>query len=226
MSPALPEVPRATGTAGPPDSLRAGRSPAARQVLPEFTERTGGGSRTLDPYAKLLEERIVVLSTPLDDITATDVVAQLLCLEYAAPERDISLYLNSPGGTVTAMTAVYDTLTAIGCDVETVCVGQVASTAAVLLAAGTPGKRLVLPAARVVLRQPALEETYQGRAADLDIHARELLRQREQLAELLRRHTGQCRERIDADIERDTVLDATAARAYGLADHVVSARGR
>ncbi|MGA4862871.1 ATP-dependent Clp protease proteolytic subunit [Streptomyces lavendulocolor] len=201
-------------------------SRAARHVLPEFTERTSTGSRTVDPYSKLLEERIVLLGTPLDDTAANDVVAQFLHLEHAAPDQDISLYINSPGGPVSAMSAVYDTMRLIGCDVATTCIGQAASTAAVLLAAGTPGKRMALPGARVLVRQPAVEEPLRGQPSDLDIRARELLRQRDQLAAALAAHTGRNRERVDADLERDTVLDAAGAVAYGLVDHIVARRAR
>ncbi|ORT60878.1 ATP-dependent Clp protease proteolytic subunit [Streptomyces sp. CB03238] len=201
-------------------------SPAARHVLPEFTERTTSGTRTLDPYSKLLEERIIFLGTPIDDTAANDVIAQFLHLEYAAPDRDISLYINSPGGPLSAMSAVYDTMQVVRCDVETTCIGQAASTAAVLLAAGAPGKRMALPGARVLVQQLAMEEPLRGQPSDLDIQARELLRLRGQLAGMLARHTGQSRERVDADLERDTVFDAPAAVAYGLVDHVVPNRGR
>ncbi|MDH2390711.1 ATP-dependent Clp protease proteolytic subunit [Streptomyces sp. HNM0663] len=198
--------------------------PAARHVVPEFTERTSPGTRTLDPYAKLLEERIVLLGTDVDDIAANDVIAQLLHLEHAAPDRDVSLYINSPGGSTSAMSAIYDTMQTITCDVETTCIGQAASTAAVLLAAGAPGKRLALPGARVLMRQPAHEEPLRGRPSDLEIHTRELLRLREQIAGMLVRHTGQSAERIAADLERDTVLDAAGAKEYGLVDHVITGR--
>ncbi|MDT9687633.1 ATP-dependent Clp protease proteolytic subunit [Streptomyces sp. P9(2023)] len=197
----------------------------ARYVLPEFTERTSFGSRTLDPYSKLLEERIVFLGTPIDETSANDVIAQLLHLEYADPDRDIALYINSPGGSISAMSAIYDTMQVVTCDVETTCLGQAVSTAAVLLAAGAPGKRLALPGARVVLQQPAMDEPLQGQPSDLDIQARELLRQRAMLAGMLVTHTRQSRERVDADIDRITVLDAPAATGYGLVDHVVQNRG-
>ncbi|MFD9035178.1 ATP-dependent Clp protease proteolytic subunit [Streptomyces sp. NPDC056527] len=197
----------------------------ARYVLPEFTERTSFGSRTLDPYSKLLEERIVFLGTPIDEISANDVIAQLLHLEYADPDRDISLYINSPGGSLSAMSAIYDTMQVVTCDVETTCLGQAASTAAVLLAAGAPGKRLALPGARVVLQQPTMDEPLQGQPSDLDIQARELLRLRAMVAGMLATHTGRSRERIDADIDRTTILDAPAATAYGLVDHVIQNRG-
>ncbi|MFJ3824106.1 ATP-dependent Clp protease proteolytic subunit [Streptomyces nodosus] len=198
--------------------------PSARHVLPEFTEHTGYGKRTLDPYAKLLDERIVFLGTPIDDTSANDVMAQFMHLEYLAPDRDISLYINSPGGSFSAMTAVYDTMRYVGCDVETVCLGQAASTAAVLLAGGTPGKRFALPGARVLIRQPALTEPVQGQASDLAIQAAELARTRENLEEMLVRHTGQNPERIAADIERDTILDASAAVKYGLIDGIIPSR--
>ncbi|MEU8531018.1 MULTISPECIES: ClpP family protease [Streptomyces] len=196
-----------------------------RYVLPEFTERTSYGSRTLDPYSKLLEERIVFLGTPIDETSANDVIAQLLHLEYADPDRDISLYINSPGGSLSAMASVYDTMQVITCDVETTCLGQAASTAAVLLAAGAPGKRLALPGARVVLQQPAMEEPLQGQPSDLEIQAQEMLRLRGMVAGMLARHTGQDPERIDGDFDRVSVFDAAAAVAYGLVDHVVQNRG-
>ncbi|MEU6388257.1 ATP-dependent Clp protease proteolytic subunit [Streptomyces sp. NPDC046939] len=198
--------------------------PSGRYVLPEFTERTSSGHRTLDPYAKLLEERIVFLGTPIDDTSANDVMAQFMHLEYAAPDRDISLYVNSPGGSFSAMTAIYDTMRYVSCEVETVCLGQAASVAAVLLAAGTPGKRTMLPGARVVLDQPALPEPTQGQPTDLEIQAREMVRMRERLEELLARHTGREKDRVSRDIERDTVLDAAQAVEYGLVDRVVPSR--
>ncbi|MFF8309056.1 ATP-dependent Clp protease proteolytic subunit [Streptomyces lydicus] len=200
--------------------------PTARYVLPEFTERTSQGTRTMDPYSKLLSERIVFLGTPIDDAAANDVMAQLIHLEHAAPERDISLYINSPGGSLTAMTAVYDTMRFVSCDVETVCLGQAASAAAVLLAAGAPGKRLALPGARVLIHQPSLDEPIEGQATDLQIQAEELLRGRAMLEEMLVRHTGQPRERIAADIERDKIFDAPAALEYGLIDGLTRNRKR
>ncbi|MEU6368869.1 ATP-dependent Clp protease proteolytic subunit [Streptomyces sp. NPDC046931] len=198
--------------------------PSARHVLPEFTERTGYGHRTLDPYAKLLDERIVFLGTPVDDTSANDVMAQFMHLEYLDPDRDISLYINSPGGSFSAMTAVYDTMQYVGCDVETVCLGQAASAAAVLLAGGTPGKRYALPGARVLIHQPSLPEPVHGQASDLAIQAEELTRVRGRLEEMLVRHTGQSPERIAADIERDTILDAPAAVEYGLIDGIIPSR--
>ncbi|MZD05427.1 ATP-dependent Clp protease proteolytic subunit [Streptomyces sp. SID5785] len=198
--------------------------PTHRYVLPEFTERTASGQRTLDPYSKLLEERIVFLGTPIDDTSANDVMAQFMHLEYLAPDQPVSLYINSPGGSFSAMTAIYDTMRFVSCEVETTCLGQTASVAAVLLAAGTPGKRLMLPGARVVLDQPALAEPAQGQPSDLEIQAREMVRTREQLEEMLARHSGRTTEQVHSDIERDTVLTAEQALAYGLVDHVVRSR--
>ncbi|WP_405679051.1 ATP-dependent Clp protease proteolytic subunit [Streptomyces sp. NBC_01511] len=198
--------------------------PSARHVLPEFTERTTTGTRSLDPYSKLFEGRIIFLGTALDDTSANDVIAQLLHLEYAAPDQDITLYINSPGGSLSAMSAVYDTMRVIGCDVATTCLGQAVSTAAVLLAAGAPGKRMALPGARVVLQQPGIEEPVRGQPSDLAIQAEELLRSRALMARTLVRHTGQSAERIDTDIDRDTIFDATAAKEYGLVDQVTQDR--
>lgn len=198
--------------------------PFARHVLPEFTERTGSGQRTLDPYSKLLEERIVFLGTPIDDTSANDVMAQFMHLEHLAPDRDIALYINSPGGSFSAMTAIYDTIRFVSCDVETTCLGQAASSAAVLLAAGTPGKRFALPGARVLIHQPSLAEPVHGQTSDLAIQADELLRTRARLEELLVRHTGRSAERVAADIERDTILSASEAVEYGLVDRLVTSR--
>ncbi|MEV5846661.1 ATP-dependent Clp protease proteolytic subunit [Streptomyces sp. NPDC051985] len=195
--------------------------PSARYVLPEFTERTSSGQRTLDPYSKLLEERIVFLGTPVDETSANDVMAQLMYLEHAAPERDISLYINSPGGSFSAMAAIYDTVQYVTCDVETICLGQAGASAAVLLAAGTPGKRSVLPGARVVLQQPSLPEPVRGQPSDLVIRAAELERVRTMLEAMLVRHTGRTPEQIHQDLERDLVLDAREALAYGLVDRVM-----
>ncbi|MEV7735590.1 ATP-dependent Clp protease proteolytic subunit [Streptomyces sp. NPDC088921] len=198
--------------------------PTARYVLPEFHERTSSGHKTMDPYSKLLEERIVFLGTGIDDISANDLMAQFMYLEYQDPDRDISLYINSPGGSFSAMSAIYDTMQYVSCDVETTCLGQAGSSAAVLLAAGTPGKRSVLPGARVVIHQPALSEPVQGQASDLAIQADELIRVRGRLEEMLVRHTGRSPEQVSEDIERDKILDAQGALDYGLADAIVPSR--
>ncbi|MFH8467152.1 ATP-dependent Clp protease proteolytic subunit [Streptomyces sp. NPDC017991] len=205
-------------------SIRSSARQSARFALPEFTERTSSGTRTLDPYSKLLEERIVFLGTPIDDTSANDVMAQFMHLEYQAPDRDISLYINSPGGSFSAMAAVYDTMRFVSCEVETVCLGQAASAAAVLLAAGTPGKRYALPGARVLIQQPFLSEPVRGQASDLAVQADEMLRTRTRMEEMLARHTGRSRERIGADIERDMILDARQALEYGLVDRIVPSR--
>lgn len=198
--------------------------PSGRYVLPQYTERTSYGTRTLDPYSALLEGRIVFLGTPVDETSANDVIAQLLHLEYAAPDQDISLYIHSPGGSVSAMTAVYDAMQVISCDVATTCLGQAGSVAALLLAGGAPGKRAVLPGARVVLRQPSVAEPIQGQPSDLVIHAEELLRQRALMTKELARHTGRGADDVAAALDRDTVLDAPGAVDFGLVDHVITHR--
>ena len=198
--------------------------PSARHALPEFTERTGSGQRTMDPYSKLMEERIVFLGAPVDETSANDVMAQLMYLEHHAPERDISLYINSPGGTFHAMTAIHDTMRYVSCDVETICLGQAGAAASVLLAAGTPGKRFALPDARLVIHQPALPEPVRGQASDLAIQAEELTRIRSRMEEMLALHTGRTREQVSADIERDKILTAQEAVEYGLIDGIIPSR--
>ncbi|MFB6819805.1 ATP-dependent Clp protease proteolytic subunit [Streptomyces sp. NPDC056347] len=198
--------------------------PAARHVLPEFTERTTDGVRTVDPYSKLLAERIVFLGTPVDDAAASDLVAQFMYLEHAAPDRPVSLYINSPGGSFEAMSAIYDTMRYVSCEVETFCLGQAGPCASLLLAAGTPGHRHALPGARVVVRQPELPEPMRGQPSDLAVEAREMDRLHTLLIELLARHTGRDTEQVAADIERELILDAAGARTYGLVDHVLENR--
>ena len=194
-----------------------------RYVLPTIVERTSRGEYAVDPYSKLLADRIIFLGAPVDDTSANDVLAQLLYLDYNQPERDISIYINSPGGSVTAMMAIYDTMRYISSDIQTVCLGQAGSAAALLLAAGTPGKRMMLPHARVVIHQPALD-VRQGQASDLEIQAREILRMRTAMEEILARHTGQSRERVRLDIDRDRILTGPEALAYGLVDELLPAR--
>ncbi|MFI0169221.1 ATP-dependent Clp protease proteolytic subunit [Streptomyces sp. NPDC017095] len=194
---------------------------AARHVLPEFTERAGTAVRTLDPYARLFEDRIVFLGTPVDDAAASEVTARLIHLEHAAPDRDITLYVNSPGGSFEAVAAVYDTMRYVGCDVATYCLGQAAGPSAVLVAAGTPGKRFALPGARITLRQPAPAAPLHGRPADLTARAEELVRTRSALEEMLARHTGRTAGQVHRDLERDLILDAPGALAYGLVDGIV-----
>jgi ATP-dependent Clp protease protease subunit len=196
--------------------------PSARYVLPQFTERTTQGTKTWDPYSKLFEERIIFLGVQIDDASADDVMAQLLCLESMDPDRDISIYINSPGGSYTAMTAIYDTMQFVKPDITTVCLGQAASAAAVLLAAGSAGKRYALPHARVLIHQPYTEGGGQG--TDIEIQANELLRMRTEMEGILARHTGRDMEQIQKDIERDKILTATQAVEYGIVDTVIPSR--
>jgi ATP-dependent Clp protease protease subunit len=197
--------------------------PTARYVLPRFVERTSQGYREYDPYAKLFEERIIFLGTQIDDAAANDVMAQLLCLESMDPDRDISIYINSPGGSITALTAIYDTMNFIGPDIQTVCMGQAASAAAVLLAAGTSGKRMAVPNSRIIIHQPATEGGY-GQTSDVEIQANEILRLRTLLERLIARHTGRSEDDIRHDIERDKILTAEQAVAYGLIDALTESR--
>ena len=199
-------------------------SPAARYILPQFEERTAYGFKRQDPYAKLFEDRIIFLGVQVDDASADDVMAQLLVLESQEPNRDITLYINSPGGSFTAMTAIYDTMQYITSQVQTVCLGQAASAASVLLAAGQHGKRLALPNARVLIHQPRIEGGGYGQASDIEIHAAELIRMREWLEETLAFHSGQSVDNVRTDIERDKILSAKDAVAYGLVDQVLESR--
>jgi len=194
-----------------------------RYIVPSFTERTSYGTRQSDPYNKMFEDRIIFLGVQVDDASANDVMAQLLTLEGIDPDRDITIYINSPGGSYTAMTAIYDTMQYVRPDIQTVCLGQAASAAAVLLAGGTPGKRLALPNARILIHQPALGGT-QGQGSDLEIQAREILRMRRELEELLAQHTGQPLEKVTRDIDRDKILTAEEAKDYGLVDVVLPTR--
>jgi ATP-dependent Clp protease protease subunit len=194
-----------------------------RYVLPSFVERTSYGYQESNPYSKLFEGRIVFLGTQVDDAAANDVMAQLICLESAEPDRPISMYINSPGGSLTAMTAIYDTMRYIRPAVHTYCLGQAASAAAVLLAAGARGHRSVVPNARVLIHQPSID-VVRGQTSDLEIYAAEVARLRRQMEEALAEGTGQDVERIHADIERDLVLTADEAVAYGLADNIIASR--
>jgi len=196
--------------------------PQGRYVLPSFVERTSYGIKEMNPYNKLFEERIIFLGVQIDDASANDVMAQLLCLESMDPDRDINIYINSPGGSFTALTAIYDTMRYIRPDISTICMGQAASAAAVLLGAGTPGKRLALPNARVLIHQPYSEGGGQG--SDIEIQAREILRMRTQLEEMLSQHSGQPIEKVRKDIERDKILTADEAKEYGLIDQVLVSR--
>jgi ATP-dependent Clp protease, protease subunit len=204
------------------DSPSAALRHEARYVLPHFIERTSQGVREYDPYAKLFEERIIFLGVQIDDASANDVMAQLLTLESMDPDRDITIYINSPGGSFTALTAIYDTMQFVKPDVVTVCIGQAASAAAVLLAAGTKGKRFALQNSRVLIHQPSGEG--QGQVTDLEIQANEILRMRGLLEDILAHHTGQTLEKIRTDIERDRILTAVQAKEYGIVDDVIATR--
>ncbi|WP_371682198.1 ATP-dependent Clp protease proteolytic subunit [Auritidibacter sp. NML130574] len=204
-------------------AAQATMMPSARYVLPQFEERTPYGFKRQDPYARLFEDRIIFLGTQVDDASADDIMAQLLVLEAMDSERDITLYINSPGGSFTAMTAIYDTLQFIRPEVQTVCLGQAASAAAVLLAAGTPGKRLALPNARVLIHQPSMGGD-RGTATDLQIHADELLRIRTWMEEVLAQHTNRSVDQVRADIDRDKFLSSEEAKEYGLVDEVLESR--
>ena len=197
-------------------------APVSRYILPEFRERTATGEKVHNPYTKLFEERIIFLGVQIDDASADDVMAQLLTLESLDPDRDIQIYINSPGGSYTAMTAIYDTMQFVKPQVQTVCLGQAASAAAVLLAAGTPGKRFALPHSRILIHQPYTEGGGQG--SDIEIQANEIIRMRKEMEGILAQHTGRSIEQIELDIERDNILTATKAVEYGVIDSVISSR--
>ncbi|WP_348790161.1 ATP-dependent Clp protease proteolytic subunit [Leifsonia sp. NPDC080035] len=200
------------------------QAPGARYILPSFEERTAYGYKRQDPYAKLFEDRIIFLGVQVDDASADDIMAQLLVLESQDPDRDIVMYINSPGGSFTAMTAIYDTMQYIRPQIQTVVLGQAASAAAVLTAAGTPGKRLALPNARILIHQPAVGEAGQGQASDIEIQANEIMRMRTWLEETLARHSNRSVEQVNKDIDRDKILSAEEALEYGLIDQVLTSR--
>ncbi len=205
-------------------AITAGPMMNGNYQIPQFTERTAEGYRTTNPYSKLFEDRIVFLGIGLYDDIADAVMAQLLVLESQDPDRDITMYINSPGGSQTALTAIYDTMRYIKPQVQTVCLGQAASAAAVILAAGDKGKRLALPNARVMIHQPRIEGGSRAQASDIEIYAEEMIRMREWLEETLSHHTGQKAEKVRADIERDTFLSAKQALEYGIVDQVLASR--
>ena len=214
-------------TPGAPRGDRAQMSnlyqPSSRYVLPQMEEQTTRGTRYIDPYSKLFDERIIFLGTQIDDMSANDVMAQLLTLESADPDRDISIYINSPGGSFTALTAIYDTMTFIRPDIQTTCLGQAASAAAIILAAGTPGKRFALANSRILIHQPSTEGG--GQASDVEIQAREVMRMRSLLESMLAQHSNRTLEQVGKDIERDKILTAEEALEYGLIDRVLTTRG-
>ncbi len=213
-----PQFPYAGGQAAAP------AGPSSRYILPQFEERTSYGTKRQDPYTKLFEDRIIFLGVQVDDASADDVIAQLIVLESQDPDRDILMYINSPGGSFTALTAIYDTMQYIRPDVQTFVIGQAASAAAVLLAAGAPGKRFALPNARVLIHQPALAGGEYGQASDIEIQANEVLRMRIWLEETWAKHSGRSVEQVRKDIERDKILTAAEAKDYGLIDQVLDSR--
>ena len=193
-------------------------------LIPMVVEQTGRGERSYDIYSRLLKERVIFLVGPVNDASANLVVAQMLFLEAENPDQDIHLYINSPGGSVTAGMSVYDTMNFIKPDVSTLCLGQAASMGAVLLTAGAKGKRFALPHSRVMIHQPLISGGLGGQASDIEIHARELLKMKATLNELLAKHSGQPLEKIERDTDRDNFMSAEEAAAYGLIDHVTTAR--
>ena len=208
----------------PTDGAALPAMPSSRYILPSFEERTAYGYKRQDPYAKLFEDRIIFLGVQVDDASADDVMAQLLVLESQDPDRDIVMYINSPGGSFTAMTAIYDTMQYVRPQIQTVVLGQAASAAAVLLAAGSPGKRLALPNARVLIHQPSTGDAGRGQASDIEIQAREIARLREWLEVTLSKHSNRTVEQVNKDIDRDKILIAAEALEYGLIDQVLTSR--
>ena len=187
--------------------------------IPQWEERTSYGVRRIDPYTKLFEDRIIYLGSPISDEVANAVIAQLLCLQSMNPDQDISIYINSPGGSFTALTAIYDTIQFIKPDVQTVCIGQAASAAAILLAAGAKGKRLALPNSRILIHQPSAG--FEGQSTDIEIHATEILKTRKRIDEIYAKHTGRPEEEVHKDMERDRFFKADQAAEYGLIDRVI-----
>src|SRR6478752_1511550 len=200
--------------------------PNSRYILPQFEERTAYGYKRQDPYNKLFEDRVIFLGVQVDDASADDVMAQLLVLESQDPDRDIIMYINSPGGSFTAMTAIYDTMQYVSPQIQTVVLGQAASAAAVLLAAGAPGKRLALPNARILIHQPSTGGQGGGQASDIEIQAREIMRMRTWLEETLSKHSNKTQAEVNRDIDRDKIISSEEAVVYGLVDQVLTTRKR
>ena len=196
--------------------------PRADYYIPQWEERTSYGVRRVDPYTKLFEDRIIFLGTAISDDIANAVMAQLLCLQSMDAEREISIYINSPGGSFTALTAIYDTMQYIKPDVQTICIGQAASAAAVLLASGAPKKRYALPHARILIHQP--HGGASGQAVDIEIQAKEITRMRELLDQILAYHTGQTVEKVGTDTDRDFIMSAAEAQTYGIVDEILTNR--
>ncbi len=190
-------------------------------LVPMVIEQTGRGERAYDIYSRLLRDNIIFIGTPIDDNIANLVIAQLLFLAAEDPEKDIQLYINSPGGSITSGMAIYDTMQYIKPDVMTICIGQAASMAAVLMAAGAPKKRFALPNSRILIHQPHIMGGLSGQATDIDIHAREILRMRELLNQIMAKHTGQKLDKVEKDVERDFIMNAEQAKEYGLIDDII-----
>ncbi|MBN2432271.1 MAG: ATP-dependent Clp endopeptidase proteolytic subunit ClpP [Acidobacteria bacterium] len=199
------------------------REEAIVALVPMVVEQTNRGERAYDIFSRLLKDNIIFLGTPINDEVANLVTAQLLFLEAEDPEKDVSLYINSPGGSITAGLAIYDTMQFIKPDITTICIGQAASMAALLLAAGAHGKRFALPNSRILIHQPSMSGL-SGQATDIDIHAREIIRLRQMTNEILARHTGQTLERVAADVERDYIIGSAEAKKYGIIDRVIERR--
>ncbi|XVQ07640.1 ATP-dependent Clp protease proteolytic subunit [Spirillospora sp. CA-255316] len=199
--------------------------PQSRYVMPSFVERTSWGTKEMTPYNKLFEDRIVFLGTPVDDTSANDVTAQLLALEGMDPDRPISIYINSPGGSLTSMLAIHDTMRYIRPEIETTCVGQAASAAAILLAAGTKGRRSALARSRILLHEPSVEGAIRGQSSDMEIQAREILRLREQMELIVAEATGKDPDEVRRDLDRERYFTAEEAKEYGLIDEVLTTRG-
>jgi ATP-dependent Clp protease protease subunit len=193
-------------------------------LVPMVVEQTSRGERAFDIYSRLLKDNIIFLGTPIDDTVANLIVAQLLFLEAEDPEKDINLYINSPGGSITAGMAIYDTMQFIRPDVTTICVGQCASMGAMLLTAGAKGKRFALPNSRILIHQPSIAGGIGGQATDIKIHAEEIIRMRELTSQIIAKHTGQSYEMIERDVERDKIMSAQQAKEYGLIDEVIAHR--
>jgi ATP-dependent Clp protease protease subunit len=210
-----------TVNAGKGSAAGLWRPAESRYVLPSFVERTSYGIKEMNPYNKLFEERIIFLGVQIDDASANDVMAQLITLESIDPDRDILIYINSPGGSMTSMMAIYDTMQYIQPEIQTFCLGQAASAAAVLLAAGTKGKRMALPNSRILIHQPAVESGY-GQSSDLEIQAREILRMRTAMERVIAAHTGKDEDQVRRDVERDKFFTAEEAKEYGLVDEVLT----
>lgn len=199
-------------------------TPQSRYVLPNIEEKTNYGTRVVDPYSKLFEQRIIFLGTPIDDTAANDIMSQLLILEQMDSDTDITLYINSPGGSMTALTAILDTMRYVQSDITTICLGQAASAAAVLLAGGTKGKRMALPNARIMIHQPSINGGGRGQASDIAIQAEEIIRMSDWLANELHETTGQDLDILRKDLDRDKFLTAEMAKDYGIVDHIIPRR--